>query len=281
MNNFNYFIFAFTSVLGLLLLFIYKQNSKKAFLVLAIISFWLSVTNLLTGIFGKTSQELHVEIFTENVEMFGLSINETVVTLSILTIAITALCLIFRLIVFPGFSEEKPFAFQTLMEAVVEWTGNYTKSTSELSSNMLGGYIFSVGLMMIGSAFCEMLGVRSPTSDLLVTGALAIMTSVLIQYYGVKTKGAAGRVKSLTKPTAIVFPFKVIEQFSTPVSLACRLFGNMLGGLIIMELLYVALGNAGVGVPAALGLYFNVFHPLIQAYIFITLSLTFIGEAAE
>ena len=48
-----------------------------------------------------------------------------------------------------------------------------------------------------------------------------------------------------------------------------------------MDLLYSALGNAAIGFPSLAGLYFNLFHPLIQTYIFITLSLTFIGEAVE
>jgi F-type H+-transporting ATPase subunit a len=73
----------------------------------------------------------------------------------------------------------------------------------------------------------------------------------------------------------------VLSDIASPVSLACRLFGNMIGGMIVMELLYLALGSFGVGIPAVAGLYFNVFHPLIQAFVFITLSLTFINEAAE
>ena len=50
-----------------------------------------------------------------------------------------------------------------------------------------------------------------------------------------------------------------------------------------MDLLYMALGNlaCAVGIPSIIGLYFNVFHPLIQTFIFVTLSLTFIGEATE
>ena len=68
---------------------------------------------------------------------------------------------------------------------------------------------------------------------------------------------------------------------AVPVSLACRLFGNMLGGLIVMDLLYFAMGNYAVALPSVVGLYFNVFHPLIQAFIFVTLTLTFIGEAVE
>ena len=79
----------------------------------------------------------------------------------------------------------------------------------------------------------------------------------------------------------LVFPFRIVSDIAVPVSLACRLFGNMLGGMIVMDLLYLALGNLAVGIPSIIGLYFNVFHPLIQTFIFVTLSLTFIGEATE
>ena len=79
----------------------------------------------------------------------------------------------------------------------------------------------------------------------------------------------------------IMIPLKMVSDIAVPVSLACRLFGNMLGGMIVMELLKGALGGYGTGIPALAGLYFNLFHPLIQAYIFITLSLTFIEEATE
>ncbi len=83
------------------------------------------------------------------------------------------------------------------------------------------------------------------------------------------------------RPKAIIAPFKLLSDLAVPISLACRLFGNMLGGLVVVELIYFALGAFSVGIPAVLGLYFNAFHPLIQFFIFINLSLTFIGEAVE
>ena len=122
---------------------------------------------------------------------------------------------------------------------------------------------------------------RAPTSDITMTFSMALITFVLINYYGIRKKGVGGRIKSMAKPTPVVFPIKVVSDLAVPVSLACRLFGNMLGGMIVMDLLYMALGNAAIGFPSVLGLYFNVFHPLIQTYIFITLTLTFIGEAVE
>lgn len=74
---------------------------------------------------------------------------------------------------------------------------------------------------------------------------------------------------------------KILSDIAVPVSLACRLFGNMIGGMIVMELLKSVLGGYAAGIPAVAGLYFNLFHPLIQTYIFVILSLTFINEAIE
>jgi F-type H+-transporting ATPase subunit a len=55
----------------------------------------------------------------------------------------------------------------------------------------------------------------------------------------------------------------------------------MLGGMIIMDLVYSALGSNAIGIPSVVGLYFNVAHPILQTFIFITLTLTFINEAIE
>ena len=79
----------------------------------------------------------------------------------------------------------------------------------------------------------------------------------------------------------MIMPMRILSDVAAPVSLACRLFGNMLGGMIVMDLLKNSLGGYAVGVTSLAGLYFNLFHPLIQTYIFIILSLTFIREATE
>ncbi len=68
-------------------------------------------------------------------------------------------------------------------------------------------------------------------------------------------------MKTLAKPNAVIAPFKLLSDIAVPISLACRLFGNMLGGMIVVELVYFALGAFSVGIPAGVGLYFNAFHP--------------------
>ena len=174
-----------------------------------------------------------------------------------------------------------PTRAQNVLETMVEYVEQYTKSKTDDLGDGLGAYIFTIAVFMVGCASVELLGLRAPTADITLTFALAFLTFVLINYYGIKRKGVAGRIKSLANPTPVVLPMKIISDCAIPVSMACRLFGNMLGGMIVMDLLYTALGNGAVGIPSVLGLYFNVFHPLIQAFIFVTLTLTFINEATE
>ena len=157
----------------------------------------------------------------------------------------------------------------------VENLCQYTKANVGDLGNGLPAYLFMVAAFLVGSAILELFGVRAPTSDITMTFSLALMTFVLINYYGFKVKGVGGRLKRYRNP------MNLVSDLAVPVTLACRLFGNMLGGLIVMDLLYFAMGNYAVAVPSVVGLYFNVFHPLIQAFIFVTLSLTFIGEAVE
>ena len=121
----------------------------------------------------------------------------------------------------------------------------------------------------------------APTSDITVTFAMSLITFFLINWYGIKNKRLSGRIKGLASPSPVIFPMRIVSDVAVPVSLACRLFGNMLGGLIVMDLLKGAAGGYSFGIAPVAGLYFNLFHPLIQIYIFVTLSLTFINEACE
>ena len=141
--------------------------------------------------------------------------------------------------------------------------------------------MFTVAVYIVCSALIELLGLHPPTTDITVTFALSLITFAMINYYGVKHNGLVGRIKLLMRPKAFMLPFKLLGDIAVPISLACRLFGNMLGGMIVMNLVYMALGHFAVGIPAVLGLYFNLFHPLIQTFIFITLSLSFIEEVLE
>lgn len=134
-------------------------------------------------------------------------------------------------------------------------------------------------LLYIGIAnLTGVLGVAPPTKDLNVTAALAFMSIVLIEYVGIRTKGWSGWLKSFTEPVAIITPIKIMEVFMRPLSLCMRLFGNILGGFVVMELLIIV---APVLVPIPFSLYFDFFDGIVQAYVFVFLTSLFMKEAME
>jgi F-type H+-transporting ATPase subunit a len=139
-------------------------------------------------------------------------------------------------------------------------------------------YLCSV-LIYIGMAnLIGLFGFKPPTKDLNVTAALALMSIILIQYAGIHKKGGKGWLKSFTQPMAVVTPINILELFIKPLSLCMRLFGNVLGAFVIMELLKILVP---VALPVPFSFYFDVFDGLIQAYVFVFLTSLFIRESME
>jgi len=260
----------------------YTQRHKKIVaIVLVAIGGFLFITRLLSIIFGpQEAEQIKFSIMPDRAQIFGFSVSYTIIfTWIAMAILITA-ALIIRFTVFRN-PKDKPGGAQNAVELIVETVANYTEAKAHGTGEFLCSYILTIGSLLVTSAFLELFRVRPPTADITMTFSLALITFIFINVYGIRRKGVIGRIKSLASPTPIVFPFRIVSDLAIPVSLACRLFGNMLGGMIVIDLLYTALGSNAVGIPSVLGLYFNVFHPLIQTFIFVTLTLTFINEAIE
>ena len=269
-----------------------KRKKTKRFKTLCfsgmLISIWFALGVFITWFSGKHSgMHIHFSMFGDrsSVELFGLKLGETTIYTMIIVLIVTVLCLIFRFCVFPKF-KEKPEGFQNVMELCVETVEKFCiDATGKKAGKSLAPYMFALAIYLVFSASFELFGLRAPTSDLVVTFSMGLITFVLLNYFGFKKLGFGGRFKAMGGPMVamrpIMIPMKIVSDIAIPISLACRLFGNMLGGMIVMELLKGALGGYAAGIPGIAGLYFNLFHPLIQAYIFITLSLTFIDEAME
>lgn len=258
------------------------KKRKRLFSVLTLFGGWFLIGTLISVISNKKSGiEIEFSLMSERLNIFGFSLAETSVISICITAIVLVLSLVFRFFIFPKFTFDNPKGIQNLLEIAVESMDNFAKSNLMDYSGVLAPYMFSLGVFMVFSAASELFGLRAPTSDIVTTFAMGIITFVLINFFGVKKKGIGGRIKGMASPTPLVFPMKILSDIAVPVSLACRLFGNMLGGMIVMDLLKSALGGYATGIPAVAGIYFNLFHPIIQAYIFIVLSMTFINEAIE
>ena len=139
----------------------------------------------------------------------------------------------------------------------------------------INDFFVGLALYIACSNLIGVFGIKPPTKDLNVTAALALMSICLIEYAGIHARGGVGFLKSLTAPTAIMTPMNILEIAIRPTSLCMRLFGNVLGAFVIMELIKQVVP---VFVPAVFSLYFDLFDGLIQTYVFVFLTSLFMKE---
>lgn len=139
-------------------------------------------------------------------------------------------------------------------------------------------YISTLLIFLVVANLIGLLGFRPPTADLNTTFGLSTISFILIQGTGLRSKGLWGYIKGLFEPFVFMFPLNVISEISTPVSMAFRLFGNILGGMVIMGLLY---GVAPILVPVFPHVYFDLFSGVIQAFIFTMLTMVFVSMASD
>ena len=99
------------------------------------------------------------------------------------------------------------------------------------------------------------MGFKPPTKDMNVTIALALMSIILIEVSGIRQKGTKGWLKSFAEPMPIILPINILEIFIRPLSLCMRLFGNVLGSFVVMELLKLVVPAV---LPAFCSMYFDM-----------------------
>lgn len=178
--------------------------------------------------------------------------------------------------------QKVPKGKQILAEFLVEKVYLYTENNVGKEHLSYAPYIGTLfGFVFCTSAF-GLLGFRPITADLNVTAALALLTFVMIQVNSIRTHGLVGKIKEMCDPYPFMFPLKVLEEVSLPISLALRLFGNILGGMIVIELwmhLMEFLSSFLTNIPflraitvLPLNLFFDIAEPAIQTFIFVTLT---------
>ena len=134
-------------------------------------------------------------------------------------------------------------------------------------------------------------GLSSPTSDLGVTSGLAAIVFFSVPFYGVRARGLGKHLRAYLEPNPFMLPFNLLGEVTRTLSLAVRLFGNIMSGefllvVVIGVVTTVLHGYARVFMPAAflLTLFLSILSlitAVIQAYIFTVLSLVYIGAAVE
>ena len=204
----------------------------------------------------------------------GIEISESVVVTWIIMAAMTiaSICLVRNLKV------SNPGKKQLILETGVGGIYNFIEETIGEHGKIYIPYLMTVMLYLAVANVIGLFGFKPPTKDLNVTAALALMSIVLIEYSGIHKRGFKGWIKNFAQPVAIIAPINILELFIRPLSLCMRLFGNVLGGFVVMELIKLLVP---VFVPIAFSCYFDIFDGLIQAYVFVFLTSIFMKEAME
>ncbi len=170
---------------------------------------------------------------------------------------------------------------QMIAELIVTF---FVKNVSDNMGEKYMKYVPYIGVifcMSLLNSLAGLFGLRSPTSDLSVILAWGLITFVLVERNKFKTGGFKGWAKSFISPVPFMLPFNIIGEFANPISQSLRHFANILAGGVIGGLIYFALtgiawGLPAIGVPAVLSLYFDIFSSVIQAYIFIMLTMAYV-----
>lgn len=221
---------------------------------------------------------LDVQATYATINLFGVEvyITETVVTTWFIMLVLILIALILR-IKMKNY-KYKPEGSQNFVEFAIESMDSFVKSAMTEKYAYFGKWFFGVFVFILMSNLIGLVGLRPPTADLCTTAAITLTTFFLIHFMGI-TKGKGGYFKGYLEPLPLLLPMNIISELATPISLSFRLFGNILGGMIIMSMVYMALPIfLSVGVPAVLHIYFDIFAGCIQTVIFVMLSMTFIKD---
>lgn len=222
------------------------------------------------------------------------SLSESVVTGWLVILIVTAVCLFLT----KDLKKIPETKRQCAAEYLVKTVNNMVSANMDKDSIAYAPYIAAVFSYVIIGTLISMIGFRSITADISVTGALAFMTFVLITVTKFKYMGVGGYFKQF------INPLNIIGEVANPVAMALRLFGNVSAGMIISIVLYAALGAASgalyqavgippiqdvgyvfnifqIGIPAVLSIYFDLFSGAIQSYVFIMLTMAYIQMGKE
>lgn len=214
------------------------------------------------------------DAFSFTVSGYTINIAESVVVSWIVIGIVLVLCLILT----TGLKVYHISRRQALAEWLVEKGEGLIESMVGEEGKEYIPYLLTV-LIFIGlSNTIGLIGMKPPTKDLNVTAALAIMSILIVQVAAIRKKRIGGWLKGFTHPVAIVTPINILELGIKPLSLCMRLFGNVVGAFVIMELLKTVVP---ILVPAVFSLYFDIFDGLLQAYVFVFLTSMYIKEALE
>ena len=205
--------------------------------------------------------------------ILGIGINATIVnTWIIMALLVGVSALVTRRLR----PDVPPSRWRTALEVIVSGiVGQIAEVTQRRDPRIL--YFVGTLFLFIVTANLLMVvpGFDTPTASLSTTVALALSVLVAVPVFGVGSRGLAGYLKTYAEPSIIMLPFNVISEASRGVSLAIRLYGNIMSGAVIAAIL---LSIAPFFFPVVMDML-GLLTGVIQAYIFAVLATVYISSA--
>ncbi len=169
-----------------------------------------------------------------------------------------------------------PNRWRTMLEVIVQGIQGQIAEIAQGPSRPL---LYFSGTLFLFVAMSNLLlvipGFQPPTSSLSTTTALAISVLIAVPLFGVTSRGLGGYLKTYLEPSFIMLPFNIISEFSRGISLAIRLYGNIMSGAVIAAIL---LSVAPFFFPVVMDVL-GLLTGMIQAYIFAILATVYISSA--
>lgn len=204
----------------------------------------------------------------------GIDVSDSVVV----TWIIMVLLIVLSLLLTRKLSVRNPGKVQTVLESMVQFLNNFVKTNIGSHWRPFAPWLGTVALYIGISNLIGIFGLTPPTKDISVTAALAIMSMLLIYGAQFRYNGFVGGLKKFAEPMPLLVPINLMEVAVRPLALCMRLFGNILGAYIVMEMLKFVVP---VVLPAVFSIYFDLFDGLIQTVVFVFLTTLFTGEGIK
>ncbi|WP_417272475.1 F0F1 ATP synthase subunit A [Celeribacter halophilus] len=206
-------------------------------------------------------------------EAWGIPVNATIfytwIVMALLTV--TSYLITRRLR-----ADVPPSRWRTTLEVIVQGIQGQIQEVAQGPTRYL---LYYAGTLFLFVAMSNLLlvvpGFEPPTASLSTTTALALSVLVAVPLFGITSRGLGGYLKTYLEPSFIMLPFNIISEFSRGISLAIRLYGNIMSGAVIAAIL---LSVAPFFFPVVMDVL-GLLTGMIQAYIFAILATVYISSA--
>ncbi len=263
-----------------------SKKGKKIFLIV-----WAGlIAALLAAIFIIGLPEGHAESITDvmrdgvlhdtnRVSLFGLvEVSPALISAFVVSAILLTAAVLIRIFAIPRF-KDVPGRFQCVIEKITEYFMDTASNNSPHRSAFLGAYIFAAGVYIFFGTVFELFGVQAAASN----GNILSLPAPLADINGAIGMGVLSYAVILGAGAVSNGPrgvLRVLKDFSLPISMSFRLFGALLSGMLVTELVY-HYSTTSFGLPVIVGVLLTLLNALIQAFVLITLVSIFFGEAVE